>query len=163
MLLVLTQVLLSPTLLVYKYHSCVLLYLRLNIAFTLPLDSCASLPRLRLVCCALSAPTSDFGPSRPLTLWNSFGVPATLPSTLRTHLKLHSTLVSHSCQSLVRPTCNRQVVNLPAGLGFSFLPSRHVQTPVGVPFMTSGLNRSRWKRCQNTGSDSWRQLKHTWG
>ena len=89
-----------------------------------------------LMCCVLGAPTSDFGPSRPLTLQNSFGVPATLSSTLRTHLGIHPTLVSHSCQSLVQPTCNRQVVNLPAGLVISSLPSWHVRTPVGVPFVT---------------------------
>ena len=46
-------------------------------------------------------------------------------------------LVSHPCQSLVRPMCNRQVVNLPARLGFSSLPSRHVRTPVGVTFVTA--------------------------
>ena len=60
-----------------------------------------------------------------------------MSSTLRTHLGIHSTLVSHLCQSLVRPTCNRQVVNLPARLVISLLPSWHVQTLVGVKFMTA--------------------------
>ena len=31
------------------------------------------------------------------------------------------------CQSLVRPTCDSQVVNLPAGLDFCVLPSWHVR------------------------------------
>ena len=42
----LTLVPLSRTLLVYKYFSCVPLLLRLNIAFTWSLNSCASQPRL---------------------------------------------------------------------------------------------------------------------
>ena len=138
---VLTWVPLSRTLLVYKYSSCVLLYLRLNIAILclfLP-TQLLCLPNLvsRLGRCALGTPTSDFGPSRPLTLRNSFGVPAALPSILRTRLGTHSPLVSYPCQSLVRPTCIRQAVNLPAGLVVSSLPSRHVRTPVGVPFVTA--------------------------
>ena len=43
-----------------------------------------------------------------------------------------TTLSRHSCQSLVQPTCDSQVVNLPAGLDFFVLPSRHVRTPVRV-------------------------------
>ena len=89
---VLTWVPLLRTLLVYKYSSCVLLHLRLNIAIPclfLP-TQLLCLPNLVLCLarCALSAPTSDFGSPRPLTLWNSEGVPAALPPTLRTRLGL---------------------------------------------------------------------------
>ena len=64
---VLTWVLLSPTLLVYKYYSCVLIYLRLNIAISCPLTpvlswTCLAPRALRAWCTHLglrSLSTSD--------------------------------------------------------------------------------------------------------
>ena len=88
------------TLLVYKYYSCVLLHLRLNIAFTLSLDSCASQPHLvpralRAWCTRLglwSLSTSD-----PLELLQSSGYLVLDPSD-------SSRNSSHPCLALVPVT-----------------------------------------------------------
>ena len=82
-------------------------------------------------------PTPD--PPGPVRLRSLDFQPSGLPRT-SVHLVLASsfpprpsvTLSRHSYQSLVRPTCDSQVVNLPARLDFFVLPSRHVRTPVGV-------------------------------
>ena len=141
-------VLTSRTLLVYKCHTCVLESLRLNITFALP-PTCLTPHILDFIShrarCALGAPTSDFSPSTPsrldltqtlarlaFILLDLFQTPVHLtlnPSALP-WTSFH--LISYSCQSLVQPTCNRQVVNLPAGLDISFSPLWHVQTPVRV-------------------------------
>ena len=140
---VLTRVLLLHTLLAYKYSSCVLLLLRLNITILHPtlvtrllcytLDLCLA-PRARSVLCA-STLDLDFGlltSPCPDPTWT----PACLILITSDPLDFVPPLVSHPYQSLVQPTCNRQVVNLPAGLVISFLPLQHVRTPVGVTFMT---------------------------
>ena len=70
----------------------------------------------------LCVPTSDFGPSRPLTLWNSLGLLSTLPSTLQTHLGLCSAL----CLALV-PVTGLANVQQTGTLGANpYLPTGYV-------------------------------------
>ena len=124
---------------VYSYSLDLILLLH---CFTLLL-LCHSTPVFPQPCLA---PQALCAQRTHLGLWSlSTSDPPELPQS-SSHLTLdpsnstHTSFrpfVLHSCQLLVRPTCNRQVVNLPAGLDFSFLPSRHIWTPVGVPFVTS--------------------------
>ena len=96
------------------------------------------LPKPCLTPCALCAWRTHLGlqslsTSDPPELRRSSGHLVLTPSESP---RPSSTLSRYSYQSLVWPMCNRQVVNLPAGLVISSLPLRHVQTPVGVTFMT---------------------------
>ena len=110
--------------------------------------------RLRALNFAPSGPDSDSGPSDPCHLGSTLDYYLSHLAPLGLVSDFVPPLVSHSYQSLVRPTCNRQEVNLPAGLDTSFLPSQHFRTPVGVPFMTlsPGGTRAedRMKSKQNT-------------
>ena len=124
--LAITQVPLLYYLQVYKYYSCVLNSLSLNITFTLPSPLLYPPGATRSNCnfashlahCALP---SDFGSSRLPTS----GTPSDFHPPYPRLFGFASTfayLVSLSCQSLVQPTCDSQVVNLPVGLDFFVLP-----------------------------------------
>ena len=139
------------TLLVYKYNSCVLRILSLNITFTslILATSARSLNFnfiLHLVCFVrpMHPPWTsvhlNFTPSDPTWTLTCPVLVLSDPPQTSVHLTLAplnlpwtlSILSSLLCQLLVWPTCGRQIVNLSAGLDSSSMALRHVQTLLRV-------------------------------
>ena len=147
-----------------------LICLRLNITFTstLPLPQLLLVPTLtssRASCAPCALLDLDFNCSTPPCLdLTQTPVHLALIAADRLRTLIRHTLhlsdspqtlfhpTSNSCQSQVQPTCNRQVVNLPARLDTLFLPSQHVRTPTRVPFVTLTHTISSCKTTANASS-----------
>ena len=127
----------------YKYNTCVLITLSLNITLHLPwlLPFLLVFPLAPCALCARRAPlglwsisalppqtNSNFDQFRPCpsdSPWTP--VQPTLPPLDLSWTSFHE--ISPSYQSLVQPMCGRQIVNLSARLDLFVYGLRHVQTP----------------------------------